>query len=450
MGLKAKFFLIILSVALMPPLTIAVQIGYQLLTGEVGPEIRIITTRLLSDRLPKAVDQDDYSAFGILPRQADLVILADDGNILYASSAAARAAVAPAAAQGPAATAAAVAAAAGNRDFYAYRFNSSRGSGVAYLTVPGRFYTNFINHFAILPIVLLSLLAIVSLISTLIVRNLGKSIHNLEEAMRKISAGDLDFPAVDLATGDLASLGQSLDRMRSQLKEDRERRDRFIMGVSHDLKTPLSVIQGYLEALDDGLANSEEKKERYLKIMRAKADLLEARIAHLIELAKTTTTEWRNSLEEADLGEFMEETLAPLAEYCAIRGYALERRQELGEKRIVSFDRDMIARVFENLVENAVAYGDRLSPITVDARTDKAASSIIIRVENGGPGISDRDRNKVFEPFFRGDKSRKDGGFGLGLASVKSIVESHGWTIRVESEPGSRTAFIMEIPTAPG
>jgi signal transduction histidine kinase len=130
--------------------------------------------------------------------------------------------------------------------------------------------------------------------------------------------------------------------MRSQLKEDRERRTGSSWGL-HDLKTPLSVIQGYLEALDDGLANSEEKKERYLKIMRAKADLLEARIAHLIELAKTTTTEWRNSLEEADLGEFMEETLAPLAEYFAIRGYALERRQEL-EKRIVSFDRDMIAR----------------------------------------------------------------------------------------------------------
>jgi signal transduction histidine kinase len=449
-GLKAKLILIILSVALLPPLTIAVQLGYQLLTGEVGPEIRLVATRLLGDRLPRAVEREDYSVFGILPRQADLVIVSDDGKLLYASSEAAQAAVAPAAAQGPAATAGAVAAAADNRDFYAYRYNSARGSGTAYLTVPGQLFTQFRHPVAILPIVLLSLLATVSLISALIVRNLGKSIHNLEEAMRRISAGDLDFPAADLAAGDLASLGQSLDRMRSQLKEDGERRDRFIMGVSHDLKTPLSVIQGYLEALDDGLADSEEKKERYLKIMRAKADLLEARIAHLIELAKTTTTEWRNSLEDADFGTFLEETLAPLAEYCAIRGRVLERHQDLGEKRIVSFDRDMIARVFENLVENAVAYGDRLSPITVDARADQTAGSIIIRVENGGPGISEEDRKKVFEPFFRGDKSRKDGGFGLGLASVKSIVESHGWTIRVESEPGSRTAFIMEIPTAPG
>lgn len=450
MGLKAKLILIIVSVAVLPPLTIAVQLGYQLLTGEVGPEIRLIATRLLGDRLPEAVEQDDYSAFGILPRQADLVIVSDGGTVLYASSEEARSAAAFAAARGPAATAGAVAAAAGNRDFYAYRYNSARGSGTAYLTVPGQLFTQFRHPVAILPIVLLSMLAVVSFLSARIVRNLGKSIHNLEEAMRKISAGDLDFPAANLAAGDLSPLGQSLDRMRSQLKEDRERRDRFIMGVSHDLKTPLSVIQGYLEALDDGLADSDEKKERYLKIMRTKADLLEARITHLIELAKTTTTDWRNSLEDSDLGTFLEETLAPLAEYCAIRGCVLERHQDLGEKRTVSFDRDMIARVFENLVENAVAYGDRLSPITVDARADGGARSIVVRVENGGPGISDEDKQKVFEPFFRGDKSRADGGFGLGLASVKSIVESHGWTIRIESEPGSRTAFIIEIPTAPG
>jgi hypothetical protein len=135
-GLKAKFFLIILSVALMPPLTIAVQIGYQLLTGEVGPEIRIITTRLLSD-VAESGRPDDYSAFGILPARGPGHI-ADDGNILYASSAAARAAVAPAGA-GPAATAAAVAAAAGNRDFYAYRFNSSGEAG-RLLTVPEVLY----------------------------------------------------------------------------------------------------------------------------------------------------------------------------------------------------------------------------------------------------------------------------------------------------------------------
>ena len=450
MGLKAKLILIIVSVAVLPPLTIAVQLGYQLLTGEVGPEIRLIATRLLGDRLPKAVEQDDYSAFGILPRQADLIIVSDDGKVLYASSKEARSATATAAAQGPAATAGAVAAAAGNRDFYAYRYNSARGSGTAYLTVPGQLFAQFRHPVAILPIVLLSMLAIVSFLSARIVRNLGKSIHNLEDAMRKIAAGDLDFPATNLATGDLSSLGQSLDRMRSQLKEDRERRDRFIMGVSHDLKTPLSVIQGYLEAMDDGLADNDEKKEQYMKIMRTKANLLEARISHLIELAKTTTTDWRNSLEDSDLGTFLEETLSPLAEYCAIRGYVLERHQDLGEKRTVAFDPDMIARVFENLVENATAYGDKLSPITVDARADEGSRSIIIRVENGGPGISDEDKQKVFEPFFRGDKSRKDGGFGLGLASVKSIVESHGWTIRVESEPGSRTAFIMEIPTTPG
>jgi len=141
----------------------------------------------------------------------------------------------------------------------------------------------------------------------------------------------------------------------------------------------------------------------------------------------------------------MEETLVPLADYCSIRGRTLEGRIGLPSPCPVLFDPDMLARVFENLVANAVSYGAKETPIIVSAAMD-AAKKIRIRVENEGQGIAPENRQKIFEPFFRADKGRNDGGFGLGLASVKSIIETHGWTIEVESTEGARTVFIIAIP----
>ena len=124
----------------------------------------------------------------------------------------------------------------------------------------------------------------------------------------------------------------------------------------------------------------------------------------------------------------------------------METRIDLGSPCPVAFDPDMIARVLENLVDNAMAYGDPAVTILVSAERTGADGAIILRVENGGAGIPPHNLQRVFEPFFRGDRSRNDGGFGLGLASVKSIVETHGWSIAVESEPDVRTSFIITIP----
>lgn len=451
MGLKTKLLLIILSIAIIPPLTIAVQIGSQLALGSASPESFFMAIRLVSVRLKGAVRSGDYSIFDRLPAKTGLTIVADDGNILFAKpggtpvggSVSSGEEGADALAVGAALVAAAIAE---GRNVHTFRFSGVESDGSAYLTVPPELSFDLKNPVLILPITLLSLLAIVSTLSVLIVRSLGSSIRKLEEATRKIATGDLDFPTAELARGDLASLGQSLDRMRVELKEERERRDRFIMGVSHDLKTPLAVIQGYLDALADGLADTEEKRGHYIGLMRSKASLLGDRIAHLVELAKTTSGEWRHGLAESDLGAFLEETLAPLAEYCAIRAYPVDRRLSLPEPCPVAFDRDMVARVLENLVENAVAYGDPSQPITIEARVDEATDEIVLTIGNGGPGIRVQNLRKIFEPFFRGDKGRNAGGFGLGLASVKSIVETHGWTLSVKSEPGTRTEFSIRIP----
>jgi signal transduction histidine kinase len=306
------------------------------------------------------------------------------------------------------------------------------------------------NPVRILPVTMAALLGFISIFLLFTLKSLSRSIRRFEEAIKHIAAGDLDLPTASLAAGDFATLGNSLDTLRCQLKDDRERRDRFIMGVSHDLKTPLAVIQGYLDAIDDGLVaqaeNPEKKMADYMAVMRTQAGILGTRIARLVDLAKTTTDVWLASLEASDFKIFFEETLHGISDYCATRGFTVETRVSLQSPCVLVFDHDMTRRILENLIDNALAYGDPLTSILVSATRTGEAGPIKVRVENGGAGIAPEHIKRVFEPFFRVDRSRNTGGFGLGLASVKSIVEIHGWSIDLESEPGIRTTFIITIP----
>lgn len=443
MRLKTKFALIIISLVLIPPLTIALQLAIQRNLSSGSPETSFVAIRLLARNLNSAVASGNYDAFSELPMGAELAVATDSGEILYATPA------------GITSRDAAIRSTTSQKseeqtlegaelDLHVFRFKSGGRSGTAFLTTPGGLAVNFENTLLLhLPITLGFFLVAISIFAGSVLRRLGNSIRQLEAATRRIALGDLDTSAAD-GLGDLASLGLAMDRMRIQLKEDRERRDRFIMGVSHDLKTPLAVIKGYLDALDDGMAETAGQRSHYLCIMRDRTDILSARIDHLIELSRTTSTEWRHSLQERNFINFLNEALDPLAEYCSVRGCTLERSLPSETGLFLSFDPDMMTRVLENLVENAIAYGDKGKPISVTAA--RTTGGFELKVENEGAGIPATDLQKVFEPFFRGTKGRNDGGFGLGLASVRSIVESHGWSIRAESIPGGRTSFIMDIP----
>lgn len=297
----------------------------------------------------------------------------------------------------------------------------------------------------LLPIFVLGVVILFTVAVSLgILRSLGHSIERLEAATRAISEGNLDFQLALPAGDSLASLAASMDSMRRNLKEEYARRDRFILAVSHDLKTPLAVLEGYLDAFADGLADSPEKRDAYLKILREKTGLLAHRISHLVELARLTTVEWRQTLEDCDLSSFLSETLNRLADEAAARGRRLEVDFRLPKGIYVAMNRDMVLRIFENLVDNAENYSPRDTVLRAEAWSEKGEA--FVRVTNEGSGISAGSRDLVFEPFYRADPGRNAGGFGLGLSSVKSIVEAHGWGIELQSVPGGLTSFTVRIP----
>jgi signal transduction histidine kinase len=287
-----------------------------------------------------------------------------------------------------------------------------------------------------------------------IVQSINRSISNLEKATRRIAEGDLDFQLPIRGNDKLASLTRSFDSMREHLKEEYARRSRFIMGISHDLKTPLSSISGYANAIGEGYADTPDKLDRYVGIIEDKTKLLESRISMLIDYVRRDTTEWKLRLQPVALGPFFAELGMVFESEVALKKRTLVSNVHLPVGTTVPMDEDMVVRAMENLMHNALTY----SPEGSEIRFSCASSDekISVSLSNDGPGINPEDLPHIFDPFVRGSKDRKGSGLGLGLATVESVISSHGWHIAATSGsaagPDAATVFTITIPLeiAPG
>lgn len=280
-----------------------------------------------------------------------------------------------------------------------------------------------------------------SLMSVSIVRSIRKSIQTLENATRRIAQGDLNFELKTKGSDDIALLTRSFEAMRLKLKEEYARRARFLMGVSHDLKTPLALIQGYTDAIQDGYADSPEKLEKYLSIIKEKSHLLEDRISHLIELIKLETGDWQATQRQVALKDFLDDLGKRYRQDAGVLGYDFKYSVDIPEVLTVNMDPGLVTRALENLINNAIRYSDKKGVIRLE--TEILNGRVCIAIINSGRGIAAEELGYIFEPFFRGSNSRREEGFGLGLATVRSIINSHGWEIEVKSN--EETVFSIYI-----
>lgn len=318
------------------------------------------------------------------------------------------------------------------------------GGGSGYLVFsyePSELFQQFAGIGVLTPVVFVVFTA---LMSVLIIRSINSSIINLETATRRVAEGDLDFSLTTDGKDRVASLTRSFESMRSQLKEQYDRGSRFLMGLSHDLKTPLTSIAGYVDAIRDGYADSEEKLAKYMSIIQAKTWLLESRISSLIDYAKQETREWKSTLTTVDFRQFGDEFLALVETEATARHFSFAHVLDVPPGTSVEMDEDMVGRALENLVENAFTYATPGSEISI--RATASEDSIRIEFSNEGPGIDDEHLPHIFDPLVRGSGDRRGGGFGLGLATVRSVITSHGWDISVISEQDKITVFTVTIP----
>jgi signal transduction histidine kinase len=298
-------------------------------------------------------------------------------------------------------------------------------------------------------LILAAILAFAATMSIQIVKSIAKSVLSLEAATKRVAAGEFDLPIDVEGSNEIASLSRSLDMLRVEIKENRARRARFVMGISHDLKTPLALVKGYAEALEEELGDSGPGAAAHLGIIQAKADQLEGMIDDLIDFERVDTGEWSRGLSDVDLGAFLRAFAKRIEADAAILGRELRGNIDLPEAASVRIDERLVTRALENLVNNALRYTPEGGKIELSARAE--GGRLIVSVSDDGPGIPPEDIPRIFEPFFRGSSSRREQGMGLGLSIVKTVVESHGWTI--EALPGHDSSgaargvtFILSIP----
>jgi signal transduction histidine kinase len=328
------------------------------------------------------------------------------------------------------------------------RFRYEGSDGVAYYTiVPSRvlgFQTG--TGLRLLFASVLFLLLIPGVGSWIFLRGLKRQLRGLEVAATAIAGGNLDI-SVDIPSDPaIGPVFQAYERMRVMLNESEEYRHRFLLAISHDLKSPLTSILGFVEVLKDQVYESPEQYRHYLDIIRDKSFLLQQRIEELLNLSRLETLDWQRNFSAIDAAEFFADIAATFAEESPVRGVEFESQLDIPAGTAIHGDRRMLYRALENLFENSVRYCPLGSRIRIAVRVEDAR--LVINFDDSGPGIPDSEKTKVFEHFYRGEGARSTPGTGLGLNSAQSIIQSHQGRLRLEDSPLGGVRFSIEIPAA--
>ncbi|MCA1842729.1 MAG: HAMP domain-containing histidine kinase [Actinobacteria bacterium] len=283
-------------------------------------------------------------------------------------------------------------------------------------------------------------------VSLWLVRRLTRPLQAMERTARAIAAGDLDarvgLPASDV-DDEFASVGAAIDTMAAELSRHRTLERAFLMSISHDLRTPLTSIRGYAEAVAEGAADDEESRRRAARIIEAEARRLERLVADLLELARLDSREFSLHLGPVDVAEVARHAALALDPAAREAGVRLVVAGEPGPLTAVA-DTERLAQVVANLVENALKYA--VSTVEVTARP-AAAGQVEIAVADDGPGIDAEDLPRVFERLYtsRRQPGRKVG-TGLGLAIVRELVTAMGGRVDVGATPEGGTRFVVALP----
>ncbi|OEH92867.1 hypothetical protein BFG57_01875 [Bacillus solimangrovi] len=306
-------------------------------------------------------------------------------------------------------------------------------------------------------IILLSIITViagvVSLVSHMVLTQpLLNGVKQLTRESKRIANGQFDVTVSqtgpkefrELAT-DFNDMSKKLNESFIKLKKSEEFKRELIANISHDLKTPISSIQSFVEALQDDIIESKETRQTYLKTIRNETERLSLLITELLEFSKLEDDNIPFQPVQTHVDQVIIETLENFE--LKLHEKAINLHVQIDDSlpsiKMVSNE---IKRVLTNLIDNAVRYSPENSMITVEVEKDEM--KVTFKITDEGPGIEEQYLEDVFERFFRVEKSRnkKYGGAGLGLAISKEIIERHGGQIGVTVEDDSGCTFWFTLP----
>lgn len=240
------------------------------------------------------------------------------------------------------------------------------------------------------------------------------------------------------------------DKLRTSEKEKQTIEDsktRMLLDLSHDIKTPITVIQGYAKTLSDGMVNDETQKQRYYETIYRKSEMVSELVDDLFEFVKLESCDYKLAYEHVDFAEFIRKILAEFYDELEEKNYNLDIRIP-DEALFVSFDQKLIKRAISNIITNAIKYNAEGTTVRVEILSQN--ENLVLEIADSGKGIPEAIKETLFDAFVRGDTSRKsDGGTGLGLAIANKIFQRHGWCINLaEGSENEKTVFSILLNNA--
>lgn len=328
------------------------------------------------------------------------------------------------------------------RQFYPYEKTAS-------------FYWGFLmTNFIIIIAVIIAVLILSKILTNAVFKRVEYSLDILTDGVQKISGGDLDYrikydrkdefyPVCDNFNKMAGRLEESVELIKKQEKQQKE----VILGISHDIFSPLTSIKAYVEGLLSGVATTKAMQEKYLDVINKKAEQIERTVSEMLFYSKTESKKLQTSKEKLDISNFIKK-FVELNE----NDYAMKNiRMNISkcEKSIIDADADLLKRVLTNIIDNSGKYSYK--PVChVDISLENLSDKCRLVLSDDGPGVPAMDVDNLFEMFYTVDKARQNPGKsnGIGLSIVSNIiVKVHGGTVKAENKAEGGLSVIIEIPT---
>lgn len=276
-----------------------------------------------------------------------------------------------------------------------------------------------------------------------------KPINELNIAMRKIKEGNFDYILQTDNKGEIGDLYRNYEDMRLRLKESAEEKRQheeenreLISNISHDLKTPITAIKGYVEGIMDGVADTPEKMDKYIKTIYNKAMDMDRLINELTVYSGIDNNRIPYNFHRINVADYFGDCVEEVGLDLESKNIELDYSNLVDSDTIVIADPEQMKKVINNIISNSVKYMDKPHG-RLDIRILDEVDSIRVEIEDNGKGIAQKDLPKIFERFYRTDASRNSaqGGSGIGLSIVKKIIEDHGGYIWATSKEGEGTCM---------
>ena len=286
-----------------------------------------------------------------------------------------------------------------------------------------------------------------------IYRSIAVPLVKLKKATQNIKEGNLDFVLEVEGKDEFSQLCQDFEEMRKRLKEsteekilmDKENKE-LISNISHDLKTPITAVKGYVEGIMDGVADTPEKMDRYVRTIYNKTNEMDHLINELTFYSKIDTNRIPYTFSKLNVEDYFSDCAEELGLEMETRGIELVYANYVEKDVQVIADGEQIRRVIHNIVSNAIKYMEKPKGI-IQLRVKDVGDFIQVEIEDNGKGIAAKDLPYIFDRFYRTDVSRNSskGGSGIGLSIVKKIMEDHGGKVWATSRLGIGTIMYFVL-----